>query len=101
MDSRREYVVVLCGNSHLKVYNLISLKQIAEIELILKAGEFAEIEADIYCECLLVRVVSESTLDITRNYIYKINSQAYYAETTNYFSEDQPFFIYRLEITIK
>lgn len=58
MDSRREYVVVLCENSHLKVYNLVSLKQIAEVELALKAGELAEIEADINCECLLVRVVS-------------------------------------------
>jgi hypothetical protein len=42
MDSRREYVVVLCGNNQLRVYNMVSLKQIAEIDLLLKPGEFAE-----------------------------------------------------------
>jgi hypothetical protein len=41
MDSKREYVVVLCGNNQLQVYNMVSLKQIAEIELLLKPGEFA------------------------------------------------------------
>lgn len=91
-DSRREYVIVLLGNKQLRVYNLLSLKQICEVDLRPRAGQVLVIEADPAGESLLVRY-SGTSMD-ARNVLYRVNSK-YYQAGSDYYSEGSPFFRYK------
>lgn len=96
-DSRREYVIVLLGNKQLRVYNLLSLKQVGEVELRPKAGQALRIEADPAGESLLVRYSGPGTE--ARNVMYRVNSK-YYQAGSDYYSEGGPFFRYKFEVSI-
>lgn len=79
VDDIREYVVLVDIGKWLKVYELLTMKQILRVDLGLCQGEKVQLRSDPLMEYLLVRVSDGANTTIS-NRLLKINKQFYYGQ---------------------
>jgi hypothetical protein len=84
MDCSKEYLLVLVESRQLRVYNMMTMKQIAEEELSPKAGEVVEMECDRSNSLVLIRYINAISRLVEGNRVYRVNTGYYFGVGINY-----------------
>jgi len=91
---QREYLAIIVMNRWLKVYDLLTLKQIYEIEVVVGRGkDKVEIKTDPLNEFLLLRIWDPQKNVTVRNSLLKINKEYYQSDKSKH-----PFFLFDIEV---
>lgn len=91
----KEYVLVIEQRKWLKIYDVVSLQQILEMEFFLELNEGMKIKIDPLHEYVMLRVYDKQTDKTIRNSLLKVNKEYYLRESK------EPFFLFDIELGLK
>jgi hypothetical protein len=100
-EFNKQYLVVLEGNSKLKVFSIVTLKLIFQKDVFCQKSQFITIETDDLNEYLMMKTMNKASKKVENIDLLKVNKDYYYSPNIDFEAYSQSFFMFDIEVGIR